>query len=210
MELDIDEAGVPWPVGMSFVGQYAGTNFYCFDIMSRVFKDYPDIKSIVELGTFCGTMTMYLGLWGLRLGIPVHTFDIEPNNSAPVHGVFEALGIQTHWIDVFTKEGMQEVIDCLPEPGYLFCDGGDKQREFDTFAPIVPTGTVISCHDWGTECKVMDGSILRLNYNPRDWTQHDSMLATVIKLGDADKALEQTTDAELADIRRRWIQVVGE
>jgi len=211
LEFNIDEESVPWPVGMSFVGQYAGTNFYCFDIMSRIFKDYPDVKSIVELGTFYGTMTMYLGLWGLRLGIPVHTFDIEPNNSAPVHHVLETLGVQMHWVDVFTEEGIREVLDAIgPEPGYMFCDGGDKQREFETFAPVVPTGQVMSVHDWGTEVKSLDGGILRLNYHPEDWTRRDSMLATVIKLGDGAKALENATDAELADIRRKWIEVLGE
>ena len=210
MSFEVDEEAVPWPVGMSFVGQYAGTNFYCFDIMSRILKDYPEIKSIVELGTFCGTMTMYLGLWGLRLGIPVHTFDVEPDNSMPVHHVFRALGIHTHWVDVFSAEGMREVLDCLKEPGYLFCDGGDKQREYETFAPVVPAGTVISVHDWGTEVHELHGGIARIHYHPEDWTSHDSMLATVVKLGNADNIIENATDAELADIRRRWIEVIGE
>jgi hypothetical protein len=39
---------------------------------------------------------------------------------------------------------------------YLFCDGGNKAREFRTFAPMLGAGSIISTHDWPGEIKPED------------------------------------------------------
>jgi len=38
----------------------------------------------------------------------------------------------------------------------IFCDNGDKPKEFNTFVPYMKKGDVIAVHDWGTEIFIED------------------------------------------------------
>jgi hypothetical protein len=210
IESSISWRMIPWPVGLSFVGQYAATNFYCFHVISKVLMEYPNLGSIIELGTFAGVMTMYLGLWGAKLGIPVHTFDFEPNLSKDVWPVFEKLGIQTHWIDIYSERGIREVLDAVgKEPTYLVCDGGDKPREIGLFPRMLPTGSVVSVHDWGDEIKELDTDTLQLYINSEDWVIHDAKLATFVILGDAEEAKTHLSDEERLEMGNKWAKLAG-
>ena len=53
--------------------------------------------------------------------------------------------------DIF--ENADEIIVLIQKPGItvLFCDGGNKVREFKTFAPHLKKGDIIAVHDWMTE-----------------------------------------------------------
>lgn len=185
VQLDIDDIELPWECWLSFVGQGAAHNFFIHDLISRNMARYPGVHSIVELGTYRGALTMYLGLWGLRLGIPVHTFDYEPALSAPVHHVFEKLGVITHWCDMYTEEGIAEVMKAVGDkPTYLICDGGDKPKEFDLFGQLIPVGSMMSAHDWGTEIKeIYAKNVLFEHLNTEEWAQHDAKWITVVKIG---------------------------
>lgn len=185
IELDLDDKKLSWESWLSFVGQAAAHNFFVHELISRNLGRYPGIASIVELGTYRGALTMYLGLWGLRLGIPVHTFDYEPNLSSPVHHVFEKLGVQAHWIDMYTKEGADEVMRAVGDkPTYLLCDGGDKPKEFDLFSRLVPVGSIISAHDWGTEItEIKSEGVLFEHLHVDEWMIHEARFMTVVKIG---------------------------
>ena len=210
LKFNVAESDIPLPVGMLFAGQRAATNFACFDLVSRALLDNPNVSAIVEFGTYAGTMTMYLGLWGLRLGVPVHTFDIEPGVSKDVHRVLDGLGVQCHWQDVFSKDSMRLVCDILKKPGYLFIDGGDKQRELNTYAPILPTGTLFSVHDWGTEIHSLTCDVMWEYTEQYRWMHYNAQLATVRKIGIGSEHYRQTTDEDIAKIQAKWIEVIGE
>ena len=206
----IDANEVPWPVGLSFVGQYMGTNARCFDLISKFLKEYPAITTIVEIGTLEGAMTLYLSLWADRLGVPMHTFDIEPEVSRDVHHVFAKREIVTHWVDAFSREGLRQVAECFKDgPGLIFMDGGDKNREFATIAPLLPTGSLIAVHDWGTEFTRIDGGIAKLYYRGDEWMKNEARLAMLRKIGNAEDMTQQMSEREIAAIKRRWIELVG-
>lgn len=89
-------------------------------------------------------------------------------------------------VDVFSDKTKQTVETlAYHRPAYLVCDGGDKEREFREYAPLLPTGSVISVHDWGTEVNQLTGIPMRA-FQQEEWTKHDCRLATVIKLGDTE------------------------
>lgn len=48
----------------------------------------------------------------------------------------------------------------------LYCDDGDKTREVSMFAPALPVGALLGCHDYGTEAKreVIDPLLAELGY----------------------------------------------
>lgn len=137
-----------------FVGQVCQHSFYTYHVISRILKTHGDrVKSIVEMGTGRGGLTMYLSLWAKRLGgIPIHSFDINAyaavdDGLAPT---FERMGIMYHKMDMFSDECIQIVKKIMgDQPTYLICDGENKPREFQTFVPMTPPGSIISTHDWG-------------------------------------------------------------
>lgn len=137
--------------------QHGGRLYYYF---SYLFLDHPHIESIIELGTALGAMSLYLGLWGARKSIHVHTFDQDDFVFKKEHNVddicavnvFNKLDINMHRISIFTDEGQEEVKQLLKgKPVFLFCDNGDKPREFNLFVPHLEPGSVVSVHDWPGE-----------------------------------------------------------
>jgi hypothetical protein len=46
---------------------------------------------------------------------------------------------------------LREFIASLPKPLVLFCDNGDKPREWQLYVPLLSTGDFAAIHDWGTE-----------------------------------------------------------
>ena len=187
--LEIPDRDIPWEDWLLFAGQRMAHNFYVYHLISKALLAHR-VESIIEIGTQYGALTCYLGLWGARLDVPVHTFDIEPNLSRDVHWAFKKLGVTLHDEDVFTEDGQALVRLCIgSKPTYLICDGGDKPREWRTFAPMIPAGSLISVHDYGEEFTKEDFGCdppVGFDYldGPESWTTHEAKFATVLKLGE--------------------------
>ena len=143
-----------------FAGQEAQHIVSLYYYFSYIFLDHPHIARIIELGTSMGAMSLYLGLWGARKSIPVHTFDQDDFVFKKEHNVddigaksaFEKLGIIMHRRNIFADKGQAVVKKLLKgKPVFLFCDNGDKAREFNLFVPHLEPGSVVSVHDWPGE-----------------------------------------------------------
>lgn len=110
-------------------------------------------QQIIEIGTFKGGLTCLLGLYGLIHRCDVYTFDsgtarTYAHNSIP-HHAFDMLSIEFLPYDVFTRVGeIGEQLIQLNGPTLLLCDGGNKPREFNTFAKYLKPGDVIMAHDY--------------------------------------------------------------
>ena len=151
---------------MYFAGQKAQHAFMVYHYISLLLNKNRQICSIVELGTSMGAMSIYLGLWGARLGVPVHTFDHtdfvfrpEHNIDAGAKPIFDKLDIRMHSyrIDLLTEESRMEVLDCIGgKPTYLYCDNGNKPQEFYDYVRHLVPGSVVSAHDWPGEIGTED------------------------------------------------------
>lgn len=144
---------IAWQWHLSFVGQYQQHNYYLHYVIDEILKNNPQIKSIIELGTGYGALTLVLGLWGIKLNIPVVSVDIAPEKYQPIAKVLETLKVEMLVKDQFA----QETIDYLKakigsEPTLFICDGAVKDWEFNTWTPIVPDNSIIAAHDYMTEC----------------------------------------------------------
>jgi cephalosporin hydroxylase len=130
-------------------------SYYLYNVIDQVMIGNPDISGIVEIGTGYGALTEFLGLWGLSRGVPIVTVDhvnIHDEN------VLSALGITYFQTDEFSDEFidyMKKFIDAYDRILFI-CDGGNKPKEFNFWAPLLKTGSIIAAHDWGTEIKLSD------------------------------------------------------
>lgn len=175
---------LPWHT--TLLGNYMQHNFWLYSVIDRVMLDNPQIQSIVEIGTGSGCVTTIFGLWGVLRGIPVTSLDIV-NRHHPK--VLEKLGVEFLQLDETHPDTEKEILQRIGgTPTWLFCDGGCKSREFKQFAPKLPSGSIISAHDLGTEFRhEVDALPLCLSgvvapYHPEWWMEMNVQLAIYKKV----------------------------
>lgn len=124
------------------------------------FLNEHDIKLFVELGTGYGGMTSFLALQCAQRGIKFMTFDNIGSvpMTSPVPTLLN-LGANFFEKDIFSDEGSSLIANSLNlygHPACIFCDDGDKPREWKTFFPHLAVGDYMAVHDWGVEFKAED------------------------------------------------------
>jgi cephalosporin hydroxylase len=149
-----DNNAESWEWHTTFVGLHMAHNYRLYYIIDSLFRDNT-FHSIVEIGTGHGSLTLVLGLWGLKLGIPVTSLDIDGTHYNKT--LFDALKINFINEDEFSESAKEQIVDALGrKPALLICDGGLKRWEFNMFAPLTSEGSIIGVHDWGNECTYED------------------------------------------------------
>ena len=129
-----------------------------FGLWERFLNRHP-VYGIVELGTGCGGFTHFLALQAYNRGARFVTVDHK--DFLPDRPLTELLGLRERFrlLNIFTVEGhaaLEREIATLPRPRLVFCDDGDKPREFREFGQLLEPGDYIAVHDWGTEFQPED------------------------------------------------------
>jgi len=140
---------IPWHT--TFLGRPMQHNYWLYFIIDDVIMHNQQIKAIIEIGTGYGAITIVLALWALKMEIPIYSIDLNDtlNDGALLH----KLRVQYKTMDEFNSNTREEIIKWASVgPVYLYCDGANKAWEFNTFVPLLTSGSVISVHDWGNEC----------------------------------------------------------
>jgi len=107
-------------------------------LFNRLLEEQQPAR-VIEIGCCKGGLSYLFALGSSLLGFDFYTYDIRDSLRYP-------LARADHQVaDVFELD-LQPVI-----AGYgttlLLCDGGDKRREFETFAPLLKPGDIIGAHD---------------------------------------------------------------
>lgn len=133
--------------GVSF-GGVGCAQFWCdFLLWEALLNSNPQLRGIVELGTWEGGFSRYLYAQAEARGLTFATFDvIQPEFPPPE---FARLDIYRY------PEAIAQVAEEMG-PVALFCDGGNKPRELKMFPPLMPDGSIFVVHDWGTETPPTD------------------------------------------------------
>ena len=117
--------------------------------------EWPSV--VIELGTGTGAFSLYLASYCFAHGFKFRTYDLgdKPHpHQRPNARCLEAvvrLGGEVRIADVFDPEIVEEIGLALRDPCLVYCDNGDKPREIQTYAPLIPVGSFIGVHDFGTE-----------------------------------------------------------
>jgi len=150
----------------SFLGLRVMQRWVDFLVWEKLLNKYVELKGIIELGTGNGAFSTYLLLQCLQRGMSFHTFDTRFYAGVSDAPVAKALDLEHYFyhLDVF-KEGVQRIQATLASksvhPLILFCDNGDKPREFKTFAPLLSSGDIIGVHDWTEEFGPIDAASMK-------------------------------------------------
>lgn len=107
------------------------------------------VRSILELGTERGSLTLF---WGLHCPGRVVTVDVSMQNVTPERWeLYGRLGIRAVVDDAWNVGHAIERMASMPRPVFVFCDNGDKTREFRIYARLLQPGDAIGVHDNGSE-----------------------------------------------------------
>ena len=119
-------------------------------LWERVLRSFP-FKRIIDLGTWHGGLSLYFYLFCLEREAEFYTFDVR--NKCFGNRLMEITNFYNHFelLDIF--QNIEKIGSLITKQGLtiLFCDNGNKPREFNTFAPYLKKDDIIAVHDWLTE-----------------------------------------------------------
>lgn len=100
---------------------------------------------IIDIGTYNGNFSYYLALYCEERNAEFYTYDIRSFVKPKLVNKY------FFNIDIFSK---QEIIKSfIKKEGItiLFCDGGNKIKEVETFCPALKSNDILVVHDWNIE-----------------------------------------------------------
>ena len=179
-----------WMWGTTFLGQHMQHNYWLYYLLDDIIGSNPQIRSIVELGTGFGALTIVLGLHAVSLNIPMYSVDIDATKSEAVWPLFDQLRIHHVEGDAFSDKIIAEIENFIAgQCTYVVCDDGNKIREFKLWSPKIPIGSLISVHDWDDEicmediANIVNGKVFE-SYKPERWSEMMVQFATFVKKKD--------------------------
>jgi predicted O-methyltransferase YrrM len=120
-----------------------------------VVAKHNQFKEFIELGTFGGVTSLYLGMMAKLRNANFYTFDISDRR-------IEC--IKNNWLDnmLFMKEDVlisanEKVIKEIEKDSVLlFIDNGNKIKEFNLYVQYLKVNSVVIVHDWNEEIREKD------------------------------------------------------
>ena len=113
-----------------------------------------EFARIIEFGTYKGNFSLYLYLHCLQRKKDFYTYDTidwkEIDHKAHLKNF---LNFDSRFVkgDVFAFEKSIGLLIKSSGLSIVFCDGGDKVKELQTFTPYLKHGDIIAVHDWQKE-----------------------------------------------------------
>jgi hypothetical protein len=155
----------------TFLGIRQQHTYWLYKVIDEILNEYQ-VEGIIEIGTGRGALSIFLGLECFQREFePLITVDIvRPEN---VDRIFNLLNIRFIEKDIFTIEFT------FDKPILLFCDGGNKAKEFNSFVPKLKSGSIIAVHDWERELseKDIDTSLVE-PIKQEEWNQSPDNIHT--------------------------------
>lgn len=143
--------------------------FRALDRLHEVTWSRP-VERIVEVGTLYGAFTRILRDHDVSRKAEVYSFDVKDTLVDPVPDVSLLLG------DVFAEPQLSTLADLIQRPGrcFVFCDGGDKEREVRELCRFLKPEDVVLCHDYVKD----PGAWVA---DPKDWNvgQYESSYSNI-------------------------------
>lgn len=124
-------------------GREIGQSWEDLAVWEEVLNENPSVSGIFELGTYHGSMSLFLNTQADSRRIRFATFDnTEYVDWLPCN--FEKIDVLEFWEFVCRRWGAEETV-------IVFCDGGNKKEEAKLYSQVVSDDSIIAVHDWGTE-----------------------------------------------------------
>jgi len=130
-----------------FLGEQSGQS-----IAEMYIWETLDFERIIEIGTWKGGFSLYLYLLCLNKGKDFYTYDIYDYEDSKLKKLLNFKKCFKRK-NVFSGDVEKEIKELIQRKGktILFCDGGNKKREFEMYSKHMKKGDLIAIHDWQVE-----------------------------------------------------------
>jgi len=152
-------------------------------MLDFAFTGHPNLKNIVEFGTYFGVTSLYLGLMSRIRAGHFKTFDISEKRHHLVSGAWLS-NMEYIEVNLLTMPIDERIITTVGQDNTLFFfDNGDKTTECNRFLQYVQKGKNVLCtHDWDIEVSlpVIQESLNAFGWEP--WAhKHAEMLGAHVR-----------------------------
>ena len=116
-------------------------------VLNRFLSKYKP-QTIIEIGTFKGGLSALFQSYSLSFNKTFVTYDIKDHISN--QDLHNSLKTNKKISDVFNLETQNEIKHLIQQEGVtvIFCDGGNKIKEFNIFSKYLKKGDFILAHDY--------------------------------------------------------------
>jgi len=134
-------------------------------IVLNNFLNFARPETIIEIGTFKGGLSVLFALYAVSNKKNFVTYDIKDH--VVNTDVFLNLNIKRRIVDVFSDDAIQEISALIKQKGttVVFCDGGNKIREFKIFSDFLKQGDFILAHDFSESKEYFDANVKNKLWN---------------------------------------------
>ena len=143
-------------ISLNVEGVHAGQTPY---ILPHFLKILPEFNRIIEIGTYAGGLSLFL-FKNKKNDCELISYNINSSfNKVP-----KKYNIDFRIGDCFSEPTHSEIIKLITDKFkriLLLCDGGNKNKEFNTFSQYLKSDDVIMCHDYSESDE--DGAKIRKN-----------------------------------------------
>lgn len=154
---------------ITYRGHAAMQNQLAFPLL-KAFFDQESFAHVVEVGTAHGGTTLFLADQARQRGFRFVSYDDWPAARTPDLDATGALITR----DCFDEVSVAEITAMIADGRTLIlCDGGDKVREFLTFAPLLKPGDAIMAHDYAPDRATFEAQIQGQYWNWLEITDAD-------------------------------------
>ena len=146
-------------------GQSATQHWVDVVLWEHFFNKHPDIKAMIEFGTGMGGLSIAFALHAVQRDFAFFTFDARKWDACFSSPLARLVDLEGHFqqANLFKDDGRKAVLKLLRQsalhPLLLFCDNGDKPREFADYVPHLRPGDYVAVHDWGKEFGPEDAAL---------------------------------------------------
>jgi len=136
----------------SFLGKELSQTPKVFWLWELVLKG-QDFARFIDIGTWRGNLSFYFHLFCLERNAEFYTFDTRRKWGLDLSELKEKLEFGKHFKQMDIFQHIEEIGNLIKKEGktIIFCDDGNKPREFNTFSPYLKVADIIAVHDWNTE-----------------------------------------------------------
>lgn len=110
-------------------------------------------KRFIDIGTWKGNLSFYFYLYCLAREADFYTYDVKNRWAQFLYKLKTEMGFDKHFYQLDVFQNIEEIGKLISQNGQtiLFCDNGNKPREFNVFARFLKIGDIITVHDWNKE-----------------------------------------------------------
>lgn len=150
-----------------YKGYHAAQNTHVFEMLDKLDQlTSGNVDVIIEIGTFRGGLTKTLQDHRISDDAIIYTYDV--NNS-----LVQQEGGNINFIKNNIFDELQNIKKIIHnKKTVIFCDGGDKIKELQTFAPIISEGDFILCHDFAETAHIYANEIKGVYWNACEVTMN--------------------------------------